>query len=89
MENQRRLDDAYRFPGFEPEKTVRGVFGDPKARVLRLRRRRKKRAVESAGRTIGASTIGNFAKSATCLVGTRVSTWRSKFGGSTAGGVAL
>ena len=30
-------------PGFRPEPTVRGVFGDPKARVIRLKRRSKKR----------------------------------------------
>jgi len=31
---QRRLWDAYAFPGFRPQSTVRGVFGDPKARVI-------------------------------------------------------
>src|SRR5437762_11526205 len=39
----RRLWDAYCFPGFRPEPTVCGVFGDPKARVIRLSRRSKKR----------------------------------------------
>jgi len=33
----------YRFPGFRPEHTVSGIFGDPKARVIRLVRRGKKR----------------------------------------------
>jgi hypothetical protein len=42
MRKPRRLDDAYRFPGFRPEPTVRGIFGDPKARILRLQRRGKK-----------------------------------------------
>jgi len=40
---KRRLWDAYAFPGFRPEGTVRGIFGDPKARIIRLRRRSKKR----------------------------------------------
>jgi hypothetical protein len=38
---RRRLDDAYRFHGFRPLATVRGVFGDPKARVVTLQRRSK------------------------------------------------
>jgi hypothetical protein len=28
MPKPRRLDDAFRFPGFRPEATVRGIFGD-------------------------------------------------------------
>jgi len=34
-----RLWDAYVFPGFRPQPTVRGLFGDPKARVITLERR--------------------------------------------------
>ena len=40
---RRRLWDAYCFPGFWPEPTVRGIFGDPKARVISLKRRSKSR----------------------------------------------
>ena len=29
----------YAFPGFRPQSTVRGAFGDPKARVIALVRR--------------------------------------------------
>ena len=36
---QRRLWDTYTFPGFRPQPTVRGVFGDPKARLIMLARR--------------------------------------------------
>src|ERR1700730_13370955 len=46
----RRLWDAYSFPGFRPEPTVQGVFGDPKARVIRLNRRSKKRRAGCCGR---------------------------------------
>ncbi len=42
MRKPRRLDDTFRFPGFRPEATVRGIFGDPKARIVRLLRRGKK-----------------------------------------------
>jgi transposase len=41
MRKYRRLWDTYRFPGFRPSSTVRGIFGDPKARTLGLRRRGK------------------------------------------------
>ena len=39
---KRRLWDTYAFPGFRPLPNVRGVFGDPKARVITLVRRSKK-----------------------------------------------
>ena len=41
--------DAYAFPGFRPQPTVRGVFGDPKARVVTLVRRSKKRSAAAVG----------------------------------------
>ena len=41
---QRRLWDAYAFPGVRPQPTVRGIFGDLKARVITLVRRSKKRS---------------------------------------------
>ena len=39
---RQRLLDAYRFPGFRPIEEVRGVFGDPHARIVTLVRRSKK-----------------------------------------------
>src|SRR5450759_2998477 len=42
MATSRGLTDLFRFPGFRPYATARGVFGDTKARVLRLERRGKK-----------------------------------------------
>ena len=47
---KRRLWDAYAFPRFRPQPTVRGVFGDPKARVITLVRRSKKRLCGCCGR---------------------------------------
>ena len=46
MAKQRRLLDTYVFPPFYPLATVRGIFGDPKARLVQLVRREKKRLVE-------------------------------------------
>jgi transposase len=37
----RRLWDTYSFAGFRPQPTVRGIFGDPKARIIALKRRSK------------------------------------------------
>lgn len=54
---KRRLWDAYAFPGFRPEATVRGIFGDPKARIVRLKRRSKKRAAPIAEPCIEVGTI--------------------------------
>ena len=45
IKRKRRLWDAYAFQGFRPLHTVRGVFGDPKARVITLVRRSKKTPV--------------------------------------------
>jgi pimeloyl-ACP methyl ester carboxylesterase len=44
---QRRLSDGYSFAGFRARATVRGVFGDPNVRILRLDRRSKKNGLRS------------------------------------------
>lgn len=38
-----KLEDTYCFPGFRPKATIKGIVGDPKARVITLQRREKKR----------------------------------------------
>ena len=43
MGKNRRLEDAYKFPGFVPHATVKGKFSDSTAVVFSLRRRSKKR----------------------------------------------
>ena len=55
MVKRRRLSDAYRFPGFQPQQQVVGIFGDPKARVIRLKRIEKKLIVQTVVGSIGAS----------------------------------
>lgn len=47
---RKRLLDAYNFPGFRPLETVKGVFGDLKARVIPLSRRSKKTLCGVCGR---------------------------------------
>jgi hypothetical protein len=65
---KRRLWDAYAFPGFRPLPTVRGVFGDPKTRVITLKRRSKKRSAAAADKCIGAGTSDARAGFAICPV---------------------
>ena len=61
----RRLWDTYSFPGFRPEQTVRGIFGDPSARVITLKRRSKKRLVVVAVTFIWGGTT---ARSGACAI---------------------
>ena len=56
METRRRLLDEYRFPGYRPRAGVRGIFGDSRARVIRLERSQKKRFVVIAVRATEATT---------------------------------
>jgi len=85
MHKYKRLWDAYRFAGFRPSPTVRGIFGDPKARVIRLQRRGKKRDVVSVATSRTVGTIAGCAECATCLVETPGFTWRWKSDVSLAG----
>jgi len=58
MRKYKRLRDVYRFPGFNPQSIVKGLFGDPQALVIKLRRREKKRFVGCVnGFTIVIMTI--------------------------------
>ncbi|OIP96996.1 hypothetical protein AUK40_04195 [Candidatus Wirthbacteria bacterium CG2_30_54_11] len=54
MKKIRRLLDEYRYPGFEPQATLNGVFGDPQARVITLVRRQKKQDAALAAGCAGA-----------------------------------
>ncbi len=79
MQKKRRLTDAYHFPPFTPEQRVSGIFGDPRARVIRFTRRQKKQSADLAVRHTGPSTTASSAWSETSLAATRASTsnWRS------------
>ena len=88
MGKLKRLQDVYRFPGFVPLAEVRGIFGDPRAVVITLRRRRKKRAAGCADERIAPSTTNGHGASATSPVATGGSTSISRYDGSIAPGVA-
>jgi hypothetical protein len=69
-----RLSDAYAFAGFSPQPTVRGIFGDPKARVITLVRRSKKRSAAVVAERTRVGTTGARDAFATCPVATLAST---------------
>ncbi len=58
MRKKRALRDEYQFPGFSPKAAIQGIFGDPKARVVTLVRRQKKRPVVPAEQFTEIFTIG-------------------------------
>src|SRR5260370_19834790 len=80
---RRRLWDAYSFPGFRPQPTVRGIFGDPKARVITLNRRSKKQLVAVAMTSRWAGTTERSAACAIFRVATLGYFWNWRYGGAT------
>ena len=56
MFKHKRLTDVYRFPGFSPQQHIVGIFGDPKARVLQLKRLEKKLDARNAVKPIAVFT---------------------------------
>jgi hypothetical protein len=79
MRKTRRLTDTYRFVGFTPQQMVVGVFGDPKARVIKLNRIEKKHVVRNAERSIMVFMTARYAVSAIFHAATPGSTlsWKS------------
>ena len=80
------LRDFYAFPGVTPNATVRGVFGDPCAALVTLRRRPQKRSAANADFPTAPSTTRPSAGSATSIAAVGASTWSSPCGGSIAAG---
>jgi len=87
MGKKRRLQDEYRFPGFRPRSRIRGIFGDPKARVIRLERTQKKRYAVVAARYIGVITTRQYDGYGICHVGMSGYIWKWKSDGFNARGV--
>jgi hypothetical protein len=86
MGKNRRLEDAYRFPGFVPHTTVKGKFSNSTAVVLSLRRRSKKRRhVDVAGQFTRVFMIGRNASSGIIPAAVGGYSLRWKSGGLIAG----
>ena len=76
MGKKRRLLDEYRFPGFRPNAAIKGIFGDSKARVIRLVRTQKKRYAVVVARRIGVITTRRRGGCETYPAGRCVFTWK-------------
>jgi len=59
MAKYKQLHDLYRFSGFVPHPRVQGVFGDPRAVLITLQRRRKKQCAASAVRDTAPTTTND------------------------------
>lgn len=84
----KRLLDAYRFPGFRPLEKIRGLFGDPKARVITLVRRSKKPSATPVAGCTPAGTTKDSDGYATSPVEIRASIWKSRSDGCSVGTAA-
>jgi hypothetical protein len=84
----RRLTDSYRFTGFKPQEKVSGMFGDSKARIVRLVRTGKKLSADVVGRLAEASTTARQGMYATYPLAMHESISSSKSGVLTARSVA-
>jgi hypothetical protein len=70
MAKIKQLHEVYRLPGIVPLPRVRGVFGDPMAVVITLKRRRKKRSAGYVARSIAAITTSGDGVCVTSPAGT-------------------
>lgn len=80
MGKKRRLLDEYRFCGFSPRAEIKGIFGDPKARVIRLKRKQKKQFVGVVGEFIGVITTRRCVGYEIYLVGMHGFIWKWRCG---------
>ena len=85
---KKTLYDSYHFPGFTPQRSIIGIFGDPAARVIKIDRRGKKQHAVCAARFAGLFTTIRSAGSATFPVVTPASIWNYRYGAYCAGAVA-
>lgn len=79
MRKPKRLSDAYRFPGFSTNQEIIGIFGDPKARVIRLKRLQKKLDAQTAEKPIMVFTTAKHGAFEIFHVATPGSIWKWKF----------
>ena len=81
MAKLKTLLDEYRFRGFRPRAPVKGIFGDPKARIVRLERTGKKRFAGLVERYIGVSMIERAVEFAIFRAAMPACTWTLRFAG--------
>jgi hypothetical protein len=82
MAKYKQLNYLYRFPGFYPAGKICGIFGDPRAVVIPLKRRGKKQSVEPVAQFIVPSTTARLAGFETFPAAICASTWTWRSGAS-------
>ena len=83
QKRRKQLLDGYRFDGFTPVQ-VKGVFGDPKALVIELTRRSKKRAAAFVAKSTRVGTTRNASRCVIYRAVIGACIWRLMFAGFTA-----
>jgi hypothetical protein len=79
MAKYKQLMDLYRFPGFYPQGRIYGIFGDPRAVVIPLKRRGKKQPVVPVVQIIVPSTTERLVGFEIFPAGICASTWTWRF----------
>ncbi len=79
MKTGHTLLELYRFVGFRPLRLLKGVWGDPHARVISLVRREKKRFAAVAAKDCGIFMTLGLDKFGIWIAETSESIWRWKF----------
>jgi len=86
MKNPKSIRLLFALPGFVAASTLKGVFGDRYARILKLRRRKKQPIVRAADTAAGDVTTRRSCGSAISQLLAGGSTWSLNAGASIARG---
>ena len=57
MKETKTLRELFSFPGFYAQRQLQGVFGEPKARRVELKRQKKELSVQDVEKVIAVITI--------------------------------
>jgi hypothetical protein len=57
VKETKTLRELFSFPGFYAKQQLQGVFGDPKARIVELKRQKKERYAQDVEKVISGITI--------------------------------
>jgi len=84
MGKKKRLLDEYQFPGFRPLSAIQGIFGDPRARVIRLKRTQKKQFADAVAQPIADTTTRKCSIHGIYPAGIPAYIWKQRSGESSA-----
>ena len=88
MKNTKSIRSLFALPGFVVASQLKGVFGDRYARVIKLRRRKKRPSVRTVDTAAGDVTTSGSCGCVISPLPAGESTWSSNAGVSIARGAA-